>query len=66
MRSQNAKVIDYLATGRSLTPLQALSRFGILRLGARVHQLRQQGHDILTDIAVIGRKRVARYVLARG
>lgn len=65
MRSQNAKVIDYLATGRSLTPLQALSRFGILRLGARVHQLRQQGHDILTDTAVIGRKRVARYVLSR-
>lgn len=63
-RATADRILDYLATGRSLTPLQALSKFGILRLGARVHQLRQQGHDILTDTAVIGRKRVARYVLA--
>ena len=64
MRSQQDKIIDYLATGRSITPLQALSRFGCMRLGARIWQLKREGHRIQTDMVTRKGKTVASYRLA--
>jgi len=46
MKSQNALVLKHLKSGKSLTPLTALSQYGIMRLAARIYDLRQQGHDI--------------------
>lgn len=46
MESQNRKILAHLKKGRTLTPLDALSRFGCLRLGARVYDLRTAGHNI--------------------
>jgi hypothetical protein len=65
MRSQSARIIYYLATGRTLTPLEALQRFGCLRLSARILDLRNGGHRIVSDRLKVGRAVVARYRLAR-
>jgi len=41
--SQNTLILGHLARGRSLTPLQALRLFDCLRLGGRIHELRERG-----------------------
>lgn len=60
--TQNEEVLVALRH-RSLTPYDA-ARFGCLRLAARVKDLRDQGHQIHTEIVknVTG-KRYARYTL---
>lgn len=65
MRSHEQKIIDYLATGRGLTPLQALRKFGCLRLGARVYDLKRGGHRIESKLVKRGDARVAEYRLVR-
>ena len=65
-RSQSDRIIDYLATGRPLTPIVALRRFGTFRLGARVHELKQQGHRIESRLVKRGDAHVAEYRLERG
>lgn len=64
-RSQADRIIDHLASGKAITPLQALSRFGCLRLGARIYQLKAEGHRIHTDMVRKGGKLVAQYRLAK-
>ena len=44
--SQTDAILRHLKAGRVLTPLDALHRFGTLRLAARCHDLRAAGHDI--------------------
>ena len=62
MKSQNAAILDYLLTGRSLSPLESLTLFGSMRLGGRIFDLKRQGHDIRTEMIEVGKgKRVARY-----
>jgi len=63
-RSQAARILDHMATGKGITPLQALARYGCLRLGARIHELKRQGHRIDSDMVRKGGKLVARYSLA--
>ena len=64
-RPQNARIIDYLASGRPLTPLVALRRFGTFRLGARVYELKRQGHPITSRLVRRGEAHVAEYRLER-
>ena len=65
IRTQESKIIDYLATGRPLTPLSALRRFGCFRLGARIYDLREQGHNITAKRVKCGQAVVAEYRLQR-
>lgn len=62
-RRQKDQVIDYLATGKPLTPLVALHRYGILRLGARIWELREDGHKIKSSLVNRRGKTVAEYRL---
>ncbi len=39
-KSQNARILDYLSKGYSITPLEALDLFGCMRLTSRMHDLR--------------------------
>ena len=64
-RSQGQKIIDYLATGRGLTPLVALQRFSCFRLGARILELKRQGHPITSRLVKRGETYVALYRLER-
>jgi len=61
--SQNSRILSYLQRGKSLTPLDALNKFGCFRLGARIYDLKEQGHTILSTMTWVGKKRVARYSL---
>lgn len=66
--TQTDKIAAYLRTYGSITPLEALDRFGCMRLGARISELRQGGMIIRTEI-VSGKSRTgrkthyARYIL---
>lgn len=60
--SQGELILNHLKTGRPLTPLEALEKFGCFRLGARIWDLKREGYDIQTDLVDVGNgKRVASY-----
>ncbi len=62
--SQNQQILRHLQAGGSLTPLEALHRFDCMRLGARIHDLRELGHEIHSDtVRLSNGKCVARYSL---
>ena len=44
------RILKHLQENGSITPLEALERYGCYRLGARVWDLRHDGHDIATEI----------------
>jgi len=61
---QNALVLRVLQDRRSLTSLEAIQEFGILRLGARIYELRRAGHNIMTTrIPVEPKKSIGKYTL---
>ena len=59
--SQTSAILAHLQSGATLTPLEALDRFGCLRLGARIDDLRKLGHRIETRRVQRGRKYWAEY-----
>ena len=61
--SQNQAVLRHLNNHGTITPIEALNLYGIFRLGARIHDLRQKGHNINT--VLVGEKfqnQYAKYV----
>ena len=60
--TQNETILKYLKL-HPLTQKQAARLYNVWRLGARVHDLRSQGHDIRTDMIGQGNVRFARYTL---
>ena len=69
MKSQNARILAHMKIA-PITQLDALKYAGCLRLGARIYDLRDAGHDIRTEMVTVQnsrgeRKRVARYRLIR-
>lgn len=67
--SQRKQILKYLQTHkRGLTPLDAWTKFGCYRLGARIFDLWAQGYDIRTDLEdnANGEGRHARYFLMEG
>jgi hypothetical protein len=63
--SQCDAILRALKSGDRITPLEALGRFGTLRLAARVAELREAGHAIETDIVEFNGKHVASYRMPR-
>lgn len=61
--TQNYQVYNHLRKGRSITSLTAFSEFGILRLSARIYDLREQGHRIESRWIQVNQKRVKQYWL---
>jgi hypothetical protein len=59
--SQTEAILKHLKAGNKLTPLQALQKFGTLRLSGRVLELRQAGYDIKRTMVRRGASRVAQY-----
>ena len=47
-QTQNEQILDYLKSGKSITPLEALEKFGCFRLSARIFNLREDGYNIIT------------------
>ena len=44
--SQKERILRYLRAGGRITPMGALRLFGSMRLGARIWDLKQEGHNI--------------------
>lgn len=63
--SQSRKILAYLQAGNSLTALDALYLFSCMRLGARIYDLKQEGHVIRTQLVKDENSgaRYARYAL---
>lgn len=62
--SQAEQILAYLITGATLTPLDALQRFGCLALHSRAAELRRRGHNVRCTIRQQGTKRWGEYSLA--
>ena len=50
MESQNKQILNHLQSGLSITPVEALIKFGCFRLAARINFLRNKGHNIKTEL----------------
>jgi len=63
--SQSIEILGHLKAGNRLTSLEAVRKFGTLRLAARIFDLRGKGHRI--ESAMVDRKGkiVAEYYLRR-
>ena len=62
--TQNEMVLRHLKRA-PLDPLTALRRYGCFRLGARIWELKQDGHDIRSRIVSENGKKFARYLLVQ-
>ncbi len=47
--TQTEQVLRHLQDYGSITPVEAMSEYGIMRLGARIWDLKRQGHVISTE-----------------
>lgn len=62
--SQYDRILSLLKSGHTLTPLEALDKFGCLRLGARIYEMKLNGIEVKREMIKVGKKkRVARYSL---
>ena len=39
-------IAEYLKSGKSITPMEALRKFGCMRLASRIHDLKERGMKI--------------------
>ena len=68
MLTGNERVLNYIKKYGSITQKQAIDDLGILRLSARIWELRQQGKQISTEYITVKNRygikiKVARYRL---
>lgn len=49
-KAQSQMILEYMAQGHRISPLEALNKFGCLRLGARIYDLKNEGHNIITEM----------------
>lgn len=63
--SQSAQILAYLEKGKSLTHRDAQRLFNCDRLGARIYDLKNEGHNIITEMVSENGKRFARYSFAK-
>ena len=67
--TQRERILKYLDDFGSITPLEALADLGIMRLGARIYDLRKNGYPIVSETETSQNRygqttRYARYRLA--
>lgn len=62
--SQKSQILEYLQTGKSITPMDALKLFGCFRLSGRIYDLKKKGYRIEEIDTHINGKTFARYFLA--
>lgn len=48
-QKHSVQILEHLKRHRSITPMDALNLFGCYRLAARIYDLRDAGHEIVTD-----------------
>ena len=63
--TQTQAIYEYLKQGNSITPLEALEKFGCFRLGARIWELKDQGFNIQMTMVKNNGKHFASYKLIK-
>jgi hypothetical protein len=63
--SQNQMVLEHLQKHRSITGWDAISKYHITRLAARIKNLKDSGHCIITVMEHAENRRWAKYTLMR-
>lgn len=53
MARQSERLLDWFTRRKTITPFEAQRDLGIGRLGARVFDLREAGHDIHTELMTV-------------
>ena len=61
-KTQKEAILEYLKEHGSITPLEALDKFGCFRLSAVIFELREDGYVITTTLNE-GEKKYAIYTL---
>ena len=62
-KSQEKRILNYLKNGGKITPLEALNKFGCLRLSGRIYDLKRKGYNIKSNRIIVNKKQVAQYSL---
>ena len=60
--NQRKKILDYLQSGKGLTAIEALQKFGCFRLSARIHELKKS-YPIQSKFVQRGKKQVKLYYI---
>lgn len=64
METQEVQILAHLKSGRSITAIDALNEYRCFRLAARIKNLRDAGHNIITTRETVSdNKKIARYTL---
>lgn len=64
MKSQTEQIKAHLEAGHSITSLDALRRFGCLRLSGRIYELvNDHGLNVASEMISVNGKRIARYYI---
>lgn len=63
--TQRSSIFRHLRSGKRLTPLDALRKFGCLRLAARISELRLLGWPIVKTMVSVNGSTFARYRLVK-
>jgi hypothetical protein len=61
--THNDLILQHLEQGRTITAIEALVLFGCFRLAARIKELRDAGHNIVTYRGRPGSRAIASYRL---
>ena len=66
--TQCDEILAHLESGKPITQREALSLYGVARLGARIWELSRQGHSIRRELVEVKKRngkitRVASYTL---
>lgn len=64
--TQKELILRDLKAGEHITQLDALHKYGCMRLGARISDLKKDGEPVLTKTKQIGKKKVAEYYMYNG
>jgi hypothetical protein len=65
IQAQQKQILRDLKRGWKINPIGALRNYGCFRLSARIHALREAGHEISTTLIEIDGHKVAQYRLAK-
>lgn len=63
--SQNKMILAFLQRGKWITPLKALYNLGVYRLAARIRDLKDEGHNIKSEMVYEHPIKFARYKLIK-
>jgi hypothetical protein len=62
MKSQKSRISNYLAkTGKAITPMEALNRFGCFRLSERIREIEAEGDHIARAWVTVKKARFMSY-----